>query len=285
MAELSQKINEVIERSVVSFSKSVPTDAIQKNIDFEMRAGMRPRIVRSTDGHCCAWCSAIAGEYYADEAPADIYRRHDNCSCTVTYISEKGYQDAHTKKWIDRQELEVRRSRIANDKRSRLSANNEDNDIPEHDPPIYLTTIDYQDKEAVRAILQSFEDEVADLDHEEALVITRDGKVYRCFGDKANVYPNADLGDEAIIGASISHNHPADVTEYTFSGDDLALFEKYHLDVLRGKDVKYTYQLSSSDTSVDGYPVEWQTEENFHHCQMILAANSRRIGYRRWLND
>lgn len=79
-------------------------------------AGMRPRIVRSSNGKCCPWCSSLAGEYYADEAPDDIYARHDNCTCTVTYISEKGYQDAHTKKWIAQQETEARRSRIDGDR-------------------------------------------------------------------------------------------------------------------------------------------------------------------------
>lgn len=115
--ELTGSIEDILYRAIENFAKSIPTDVIENNVRFELHAGMRPRIVRSSDGHCCAWCSALAGEYYADEAPADIYRRHDNCSCTVTYISEKGYQDAHTKKWIDQQETAARRSRIDGDQK------------------------------------------------------------------------------------------------------------------------------------------------------------------------
>lgn len=112
---LSKYIDDIIDRSVVNFSMGITTDAIKQNVSSEMSVGMRPKIIRSTDGNCCAWCSAMAGEYYADEAPKDIYRRHDNCTCTVTYVSEKGAQDAHTKKFITRQELEERRGRISED--------------------------------------------------------------------------------------------------------------------------------------------------------------------------
>lgn len=117
MTDRNKKIDEILERAVVNFAKSIPADTVKSNVEFEANAGMRPRIVRSSNGKCCPWCSSLAGEYYADEAPDDIYARHDNCTCTVTYISEKGYQDAHTKKWIEQQETEARRSRIAGDQK------------------------------------------------------------------------------------------------------------------------------------------------------------------------
>ena len=116
-----KKIEEVITRSVENTVRSVVDDFVNANVKSEISAGMRPRIVRSSDGKCCTWCSSMAGEYYANEAPKDIYRRHDNCNCTVTYISDKGYQDAHTKKWIDQRELEARRERILADRKHRHS--------------------------------------------------------------------------------------------------------------------------------------------------------------------
>lgn len=116
MTDRNKKIDEILERAVVNFAKSIPADVVKSNVEFESNAGMRPRIVRSSDGKCCPWCSSLAGEYYADEAPDDIYARHDNCICTVTYISGKGYQDAYTKKWIAQKETEARRNRIAGDR-------------------------------------------------------------------------------------------------------------------------------------------------------------------------
>jgi len=114
---MESRIDAILDRAIENFAMSIPAEIIENNVRFEMREGMRPRIIRSSDGKCCAWCSSLAGEYYADEAPDDIYRRHDNCNCTVTYESEKGYQDAHTKKWIDRLEASARRTRIDGDQR------------------------------------------------------------------------------------------------------------------------------------------------------------------------
>ena len=124
--ELNKDIETILERATENFTMSIPADVIESNTEFEMHSGMRPRIIRSSDGNCCAWCSSLAGEYYADEAPDDIYRRHDNCNCTVTYESEKGYQDAHTKKWINQQEIDARRARIKeNQEQIRKLLNNE----------------------------------------------------------------------------------------------------------------------------------------------------------------
>lgn len=116
MSKKQDKIKDTILRSTENSVASVADDNVKANMEVETEAGMEPKILRSSDGKCCAWCSSLVGEYYEDEAPDDIYARHDNCNCTVTYESEKGYQDAHTKKWIDQQELEARRERIAADK-------------------------------------------------------------------------------------------------------------------------------------------------------------------------
>ena len=115
--ELNKNLDDIIDRAIVNFTKSIPTDVIKSNVKFEVRAGMRPRIIRSSNGNCCAWCSSLAGEYYADEAPDEIYARHDNCTCTVTYISEKGSQDAHTKAWINKEEENARRERVDGDRK------------------------------------------------------------------------------------------------------------------------------------------------------------------------
>lgn len=228
MAELSQKINEVIERSVVNFSKSVPTDAIKSNVDSEMHAGMRPKIIRSTDGNCCAWCSSIAGIYYADQAPADIYRRHDHCSCTVTYVSEKGYQDAHTKKWINRQELKARKARIEDDK-----------DYTSH----------LSDNLRYQSFIRKEEDRITEKATEEAVCCTKSGK--KIFS-KTGGSDRVDFTPEELLqmkGAILTHNHPSGGT---FSCDDVALFTKHGLFRIRAAGEKTTYQLEAISQDADG---------------------------------
>lgn len=156
-------------------------------------------------------------------------------------------------------------------------------DIPEHDEPILLKVIDYSNKNEVYQTLTEFEKYAIMDDVETACVITRDGKVYKCFGIKNQVFPNLDLGDE-FFGASMSHNHPITETSYTFSDNDFELFQQYNLDVLHGCDEKYTYELTRNASLIDEEPDRWDTEENYFHSIMILKAKENGLGYRRWLN-
>ena len=83
---------------------------VEANVKFRSRAGMKEVIIRRQLGKCCKWCADLAGIYLADSAPKDIYRRHDNCRCMVTYKDEDGYTDAWSKKTFGTQR-DVRRAR------------------------------------------------------------------------------------------------------------------------------------------------------------------------------
>ena len=155
--------------------------------------------------------------------------------------------------------------------------------IPEHDEPILLKTIDYFDKNAVLETLTNFEKSAIMSEVETACVITKDGKVYKCFGIEDRVFPDFDLGED-LFGATVSHNHPISKTEHTFSDQDFGLFHQFNLDLLRGCDEKYTYELTRDATLIDDPPEDWQTFENYFHGQMILKAKEYGFGYRRWLN-
>jgi hypothetical protein len=95
---------EVLERTSENITAAFSDDYMKANADFRSRAGLDTYIERRDDGKCCEWCSKIAGRYsYPDKAPRDIFRRHDNCGCTVEYVSSKGRQDVWSKKWRDNQ--------------------------------------------------------------------------------------------------------------------------------------------------------------------------------------
>ena len=83
-------------------------DSIQSNAEFHSRAGLSPKIVRKTDSsNACKWCKNLAGSYDYQDAPADIYRRHERCRCTVEYIPNKSKrQDVWSKTWKDPQREE-----------------------------------------------------------------------------------------------------------------------------------------------------------------------------------
>ncbi|MBO4865529.1 MAG: hypothetical protein J5582_03005 [Ruminococcus sp.] len=72
---------------------------MKTNAELRNKAGLKCYIERETDGKCCEWCTKMAGRYaYPDDTPKDVFRRHDNCGCTVTYKNGRQRQDVWSKK-------------------------------------------------------------------------------------------------------------------------------------------------------------------------------------------
>lgn len=165
-----------------------------------------------------------------------------------------------------------------------LAAKIGDKDIPLHDEPKFLKTIDFNDKSVVSKELIDFEKKAKYRDIETALVITKEGKVYECYGISNRVFPDSDLKEE-LRGAAVSHNHPIEETIYSFSEDDLQLFLKYELETLRGCDSEYIYEFSRNSREIDDLPDKWQSEEIYHHAIMIVRSQMLSVGYRRRKND
>lgn len=90
---------------VINFSQAVVDDTLKANIDFQGRAGLKPKIIRKSERKCCEWCSALAGEYMYPDVPQDVYRRHERCRCAVEYDPGTGKrQNVHTKQFTQPQE-------------------------------------------------------------------------------------------------------------------------------------------------------------------------------------
>lgn len=90
---------------VDNFARSVVDEHVQANADFHYRSGMQPKIIRKTDGKCCEWCSAHAGTFdYELSMDREVFRRHENCGCTVEYDPADGSkrrQDVWDKRYIE----------------------------------------------------------------------------------------------------------------------------------------------------------------------------------------
>ena len=82
-----------------TMTQSFADDYMKENAKFRTRAGFKEYIVRKYDGKCCEWCSKLAGRYlYPESTPHDVFRRHDNCGCSVTYEDGEMRQDAWSKR-------------------------------------------------------------------------------------------------------------------------------------------------------------------------------------------
>ncbi|MCD7740981.1 MAG: hypothetical protein LUI06_02095 [Ruminococcus sp.] len=144
----------------------------------------------------------------------------------------------------------------------------ENSDTIEKSIPKYVKTINANSPEKVQEVLNNFKDEVINEKVEHACIITKSSEVYRAYGTSNNVKVEA-LGDK-LIGATVSHNHPIEETEYSFSNDDISTFYKNQISELIGFDEKYEYKLSRVDLTIDVEPEDWQNEYDVRHANVIL---------------
>jgi len=148
---------------------------------------------------------------------------------------------------------------------------------------IILETVDFNDKALVQSTLEKYEQEIVGLDHEVMIVIAKDGTVYRStIYKKDEVYPpeNVDLS-----GAYVTHNHPVGEGEHTFSDNDYRMFRNKDLEVLRGIEEKYVYEIRKNTGDSPEYYIPttgYINEENFAHSMFInRVADEEDIYYER----
>lgn len=85
---------------------------MKKGAETCASAGLKTYIVRDSGSGCCKWCDEVSGKFAYGTEPKDVYRRHDNCTCTVTYESGRGRQNVWSKQyWSAEQEKEYLRLR------------------------------------------------------------------------------------------------------------------------------------------------------------------------------
>lgn len=90
----------ILDAPVRNLVQKAMDDTVQKNADFHAKAGLKPKIIRKSSGHCCEWCNQVAGTYVYPDVPKDVFRRHDNCDCIVEYYPGDGKkQNVWTKEW------------------------------------------------------------------------------------------------------------------------------------------------------------------------------------------
>ena len=90
---------------IVNFSQNVVDESIRVNANVLSNAGVQSKIVRHPEAGACAWCRAVAGTYeYADvrRTRNDVWRRHENCRCTIDFITERNGSEYRARVTTDR---------------------------------------------------------------------------------------------------------------------------------------------------------------------------------------
>lgn len=89
------------DKPVATVAKSFHDDYIKTNAKLRSRLGFKCYLNRVAAVGCCKWCTDIAGRYVYGDHPDDIFRRHDNCDCTVTFENGRQRQDVWSKRTWD----------------------------------------------------------------------------------------------------------------------------------------------------------------------------------------
>ena len=82
----------ILDEPVKTWARGIVDDTEKANARFQSKAGIKLIVVRTSDGGCCQWCSALEGVYDYDDVKADgseVWLRHDNCKCTIEVQAEK----------------------------------------------------------------------------------------------------------------------------------------------------------------------------------------------------
>ena len=145
----------------------------------------------------------------------------------------------------------------------------------------FLKKVDKIDYNIAKEIFAEYEPNMVNLKYENAIVIKADGSVYIVLGGE-NFVNTTVVGD--LTGAYITHNHPKNETEFSFSNQDVSSFINDKLTYLKGLDYKYEYELSrdlfESDQASNN-PKEWAKFENARHEYVIGLTSERDVRYRR----
>lgn len=105
-AEYFDDVKNYLNEPVITNALSIVDEGARTNADLHYSMGYKPVIVRRASFGCCKWCRSLAGtkEYYPT-MNRDIFKRHQNCRCTVIYDpgnSDGKVQDVYSKEWKEK---------------------------------------------------------------------------------------------------------------------------------------------------------------------------------------
>lgn len=244
--KMAKEINDVMGKGRYAAERLVRTESSYFSNQGELASYREMGIAEYTFlGGGCDDCLVLNGQDFpVDEAEPGLNLPpiHPNCKCTT--FPKTGIDLFKDREGVnplkDNPKFEEWKKKYVKDKGLSATVGGIDG-VPEHEEKKLLEQIDFKDTKLVKSRIRSYTEQIVmDNTKENAVCITRSGRVYHCSGVIDSVFPDYDLGDE-LKGAYVTHNHPISETHYSFSYADINLFMMYKLPELVGTDDEYIY--------------------------------------------
>lgn len=256
----SETIKRRLDSPVRNVTESFFDDYVEENARFREEAGLQTYLVRQTNGKCCDWCASLVGRFRYEDAPEEIFARHDNCTCTVDYITGTYHQDVWSKRkyaLTPEQRKEILNStpkptRFTKEQAKNFqdnilqgkSAGNSNNNNTESSKPILVGRLDFNDERAIIKTLEECERDAVNLPYERCRVVTADGKIWDVHGSSGFVDTSTIEkmeGGYSLRGSCSYHNHSRYQTHFSFSAEDVADFISNAEILAKASDYKFSY--------------------------------------------
>lgn len=150
------------------------------------------------------------------------------------------YQDGLTGNYVGSKEVNELKN-IKND--GILKADNKEISNYEEAKVTKLEKLEDLSDENKVATLEKYEKEIMNKDVENAIIIEKNGQVYLVESKEQSSVNIKSIGEEKLKGAYVTHNHPQQVTHYSFSAFDISEFMETGIQKFRGVDNKYIYEI------------------------------------------
>lgn len=127
----------------------------------------------------------------------------------------------------------------------------------------HVKTVDFSDKESIHKILTDAERSFSGLYHEECITITADGKVWYTKSNDGIL--SLDGIESSMEGSMSYHNHPKELTNYSFGEEDVASFLSNKEAYAKASDDLYEYEMIRTASTKHA---EW--DEVFHQHKELV---------------
>ena len=194
----------------------------------------------------CSVCKELNGKVFKvkDMMPGEnAPPLHPNCHCTTAPHWDREEFDRYINSDTDLSFADWKN-------RHKLGSGNDSTINSKPPKPVRVGKLNDMSESNIRKVLMDWESKIIDQDFETAIIITKDGDIFRIDGDKNSVNING-LDDTSLSGAWMTHNHPRGETRYSFSSFDISEALRHKFSLLRGVDEIYTYEYKTTLKTID----------------------------------